>query len=103
MNHTSTSQGNETLDTKNADADPNTTLISRTNSLSFRVLYIVSVHTIVYVEFHEHLAKEMNGTGMNSVLRDFFTTREVEAPRKKAKDTTIERKRSKKEAFNAKV
>ena len=76
---------------------------SRTNSLYYRVCYVVGVHNLKNFDFHKRVMSKMHVSEMNSVLKGFLTKRNAEAARKKTRDSTIEAKRRQKHDFHAKV
>ena len=82
---------------------PKTINFSRTESLEFRVCYVVGIHNLGYLELHTRVVKETSGKGVNRVLHTFLTSRDSEASKKKIRDAKIESKRRRKHAFKAKV
>ena len=103
MYHQFSSQGNESLNMQMADVAPKTTNFSRTESLQFRVCYVVAIHNLGYSESHERLFERLTGCGANCVLREFTMRRDAEKWNKKARDITIESKRRRKHTFDTKL
>ena len=89
MFHRKSSQGNESLNMRIAEVAPKSCNFSRTNSLYYRVCYVVGVHNLKNFDFHKRVMSKMHVSEMNSVLKGFLTKRDAEAARKETRDCTI--------------